>query len=158
MDEEEALSTLRGQDPLAAEEAEAALWRLWSRSGDQDVDGLFAEAVEALEEQELERAEGLLDRIIQQAPGFAEGWNKRATVRYLAENYAGAIADCEAALERNPHHFGALSGQGLCHAALGQHRQAAALFMRTLAVHPHLVSARQNLAAAMQAAIRGSER
>jgi hypothetical protein len=51
------------------------------------------------------------------------------TVRYLAEDYAGPIADCEETLARNSHHFGALSGQGLCYMALGQYREAAALFL-----------------------------
>ena len=59
--------------------------------------------------------------------------SKRATVRYLAENYEGAIADCEATLARKPHHFGALSGQGLCHVALGPApRGRRDLFRRTL--------------------------
>jgi hypothetical protein len=42
--------------------------------------------------------------------------------------------------------------------ALGQFRQAAALFMRTLAVHPNLMAARQNLAAAMAEAVKGNGR
>jgi tetratricopeptide (TPR) repeat protein len=56
----------------------------------------------------------------------------------VAGDYHGAIADCRQTLARTPHHFGALSGQGLCHMALGQYREAADLFRRTLAVHPHL--------------------
>src|ERR1700675_278400 len=88
-------------------------------------------------------------RWISQAPAFAEGWNKRATVRYMAEDYAASIADCRETLTRNPNHFGALSGQGLCHLMLGQFREAAELFRRTLAVHPRLGSARQNLRAAL---------
>jgi len=90
------------------------------------------------------------------SPTFAEGWNKRATVRYIAENYEGAIADCEETLARNPHHFGALSGAGLCYMALGRHRDAAAMFRRALAVHPRLGGARQNLAVALGEAVRGN--
>ena len=95
-------------------------------------------------------------RIIARAPRFAEGWNKRATVRYLAGNYDGSIADCRETLKRKPHHFGALSGQGLCHMALGQYQQAADLFTRTLAVHPHLDAARHNLRGALAEAVRGN--
>ena len=72
----------------------------------------------------------------------------------MAKNYAGSIADCEETLARNPNHFGALSGQGLCHLALGQHREAAALFRRTLAVHPHLDSGRANLRAALNELVK----
>jgi tetratricopeptide (TPR) repeat protein len=156
MTEAEALAALRGDDPALAARAEAALWEIWCRSGIPEVDRLLREGVEALERREPERAVALFTRIIERAPGFAEGWNKRATARYVAEDYAGAVADCEETLARNPHHFGALSGQGLCHMALGQFREAAALFRRALAVYPHLRAAGHNLAAALSAAVRGN--
>jgi tetratricopeptide (TPR) repeat protein len=156
MTEAEALAALRGDDPARAARAEAALWEIWCRSGIPEVDRLLRDGVEALERREPERAVALFTRIIERAPGFAEGWNKRATARYVAEDYSGAVSDCEETLARNPHHFGALSGQGLCHMALGQFREAAALFRRALAVYPHLRAAGHNLAAALSAAVRGN--
>ncbi len=156
MTETEALLAMRGDDPALAAKAEAALWQIWCRSGIPEVDRLLGQGVEAMERQELEEARALFTRIIERAPDFAEGWNKRATVRYLAEDYAGAVADCEETLARNPNHFGALSGQGLCHMALGHYREAAALFRRALAVHPHLTSAGHNLAAALSEAVKGN--
>jgi Flp pilus assembly protein TadD len=89
-------------------------------------------------------------------PDFAEGWNKRATVRYLARNFDGSVQDCRQTLARKPQHFGALSGQGLCHLALGQPREAARMFRRALEVHPHLASVRQNLQAATGEAVKGN--
>ena len=147
MSEEEALAALRGDDPAQAAAAERALWQLWSRSGVADVDALLRRGTEAMERAELGEAESIFTRVIDELPAFAEGWNKRATVRYLAENYRGSIADCQEVLARKPHHFGAISGQGLCHMALGEHREAAALFRRVLVIHPHLNAARQNLQA-----------
>lgn len=158
MTEDEGLKALRGDDATAAARAEKALWEMWHRSGDRELDALLREGIAAMERRDLAGAEDIFARMIAQAPAFAEGWNKRATVRYVAENYEGSIADCEETLDRNPNHFGALSGQGLCHMALGQYRQAAALFMRTLAVHPNLMAARQNLAAAMAEAVKGNGR
>ena len=156
MNEAEALSILRGDDPAEAARAEAALWTLWCRSGDADVDRLLREGVEAMERQDLATAEACFTRVIARAPGFAEGWNKRATVRFLAGRYDGSIADCRETLARNPSHFGALSGQGLCHLALGQYREAAGLFRRTLEVHPHLEAARRNLVLALAEAVKGN--
>lgn len=156
MTEDEALAVLSGDDPTAAARAEAMLWQLWYRSGISAVDALLRQGIEAMERRELEEAETFFTRIIERAPDFPEGWNKRATVRYLVGNYADAIADCEATLARKPHHFGALSGQGLCHMALGEHRQAAALFRRALIVHPHLAAARHNLALALSEAVKGN--
>jgi tetratricopeptide (TPR) repeat protein len=149
MTEREALSALRGDDPARATRAAAALWQLWHRSGDPQLDALLRQGIEAMERQELAEAEAIFTRLIDAAPGFAEGWNKRATVRYMVKDYTGSIADCRETLDRNPNHFGALSGQGLCHIALGQFREAADLFRRTLTVHPHLESARDNLRAAL---------
>lgn len=156
MTEREALAALRDADPARVARAEAALWAMWCRAGIPEVDALFGEGVAAMERQDLAAAETLFGRITERAPDFAEGWNKRATVRYLRGDYTGAIADCEETLARKPHHFGALSGQGLCHVALGQFHEAAGLFRRTLAVHPHLDAARQNLAAVLGEMIKGN--
>ena len=156
MTEGEALALLKGDDPADVGRAEQALWQMWTQSGIAEVDALLLEGVQAMERRDFDEAERIFTRIVARAPDFAEGWNKRATVRYLAENYEGAIADCEATLARKPHHFGALSGQGLCHVALGQHREAAALFRRTLAVHPHLDAARRNLRLTLGEAVKGN--
>lgn len=156
MTEREAVAALRGDDPVLAARAEAVLWEIWCRSGDPAVDALLAKGIELMERRDFLEAEIVFTQIVTKAPQFAEGWNKRATVRYLAESYEAALADCRQTLERNPNHFGALSGQGLCHIALGQHREAVDCFRRALAVHPHLMGARSNLASAMGDAVRGN--
>ncbi len=156
MTEREALAALRGDDPALAARAEAALWAMWTRSADAEVNALMRDGVAAMQARRFEDAERLFTRIIARVPDFAEGWNKRATVRYLAEDFAGSIADCEATLARNPDHFGALSGQGLCHLARGEARQAAALFRRALGVHPHLEAVRENLRLALADAVQGN--
>ena len=101
-----------------------------------------------MQSQNLAEAEIVFTRIIGLAPDFAEAWNKRATVRYLMKNFEGSIADCQATLARNPNHFGAASGQGLCHMSLGQYQEAAICFRRALEIHPHLTAVRHNLALA----------
>jgi tetratricopeptide (TPR) repeat protein len=147
--EAEALAVLKGDDAAEAASAAAVLWQMWHQSGDATLDSLLRQGIEAMERQQLATAEEIFSRMVAQAPAFAEGWNKRATVRYLARDYAGSIDDCRQTLARNPHHFGALSGQGLCHLALGEYREAADLFRRALAVHPHLTGARANLRTAV---------
>ncbi len=156
MTEAEGLKALLGDDAAAAARAEAALWEMWHRSGDHEIDALLREGITLMERRDLAAAEAIFARMIAQAPTFAEAWNKRATVRYVAENYEGSIADCEETLARNPHHFGALSGGGLCYMALGRHREAAAMFRRALSVHPRLGGARHNLAVALGEAVRGN--
>ena len=154
MTEAEALVALRGGDPTHAARAAAALWDLWHRSGDPKLDSVLRQGIEAMERQQLDQAEALFTSLIQTAPGFAEGWNKRATARFLAKDYQGSIADCRETLTRNPNHFGALSGQGLCHLALEQYKEAVDCFRRTLIVHPHLESARTNLRSALNELVK----
>jgi tetratricopeptide (TPR) repeat protein len=146
--EEEALQALRGSDAELAATAEAILWRTWCRSGDPETDRLFRAGVDAMQQNRLTDAEDCFSRVIARAPDFAEGWNKRATVRYMQKDFTGSVADCQQTLARNPHHFGAAAGQGLCHMSLNQFADAAVCFRRALEIHPHLDAVRQNLALA----------
>jgi len=146
--ENEALQALKGDDRTLAATAEAILWRCWCRSGNAEVDRIFHAGVEAMQQWRLAEAEIFFSRVIQLAPDFAEGWNKRATVRYGMKHFADSVADCQETLARNANHFGAASGQGLCHMSLGQYREAAICFRRALEIHPHLEAVRHNLALA----------
>jgi tetratricopeptide (TPR) repeat protein len=143
--EEEFLKALKGDDPSLAATAEAMLWRTWCRSGNAEADRIFRVGVDAMQEGKLDEAEAEFTRVIDIAPDFAEGWNKRATVRFMRKDFAGSIADCQETLARNPNHFGASSGQGLCHMSLGEYREAAVCFRRALEIHPHLDAVRYNL-------------
>ncbi len=144
---------LTDDDPALGHLTERALWEIWCRSGDPETDQLLQEGIEVLGPQTLDRAVEVFSRVIARAPGFAEGYNKRATALYLQGEYERAIADCEATLERNPYHFACLTGQGLCHLALRKFRQAEACFRKALNIHPRLQAARHNLALAVQGRI-----
>jgi len=144
---------LTDDDPALGHLTERALWEIWCRSGDPETDRLLQEGIEALSPQTLDRAVEVFSRVIARAPAFAEGYNKRATALYLRGEYERAIADCEATLERNPYHFACQTGQGLCHLALRQFRQAEACFRKALNIHPRLQAARHNLALAVQGRI-----
>ena len=146
--EQEALDALKADDPELAATAEAILWRSWCRSGDAEIDRIFRAGVEAMQRQQLAEAEELFSRVIELRPDFAEGWNKRATVRFMMQDFQASIADCQQTLARNPNHFGAASGQGLCHMSLGESGEAAVCFRRALQIRPHLDAVRHNLALA----------
>ena len=57
-----------------------------------------------------EAAEHHFDKVILSAPDYAEGYNQRAFIRFLREDYDNALADLEIVLELEPNHFGASSG------------------------------------------------
>lgn len=131
-------TALRDPDPLVRDFVESAMWSVWSRSGDEDVDRLFAVGVEQMGLRQLDAAAETFSRVIQRRPEFAEGWNKRATVHYLLGDYRRSLADCDEVLARNPYHWGALSGYGMIYMQLDQPARAIDYFERALAVNPNL--------------------
>jgi tetratricopeptide (TPR) repeat protein len=139
------VAALRDEDELVRALADRALWRVWSRSGDPDVDALLERGIAHLAARELDRAVAAFDQVIAKAPKFAEGWNKRATTYYLMEEYDKSLADCEVVIRLNPYHYGALSGFGLIYAALDQPEKAIAYFEKALRVNPNLEAVRQKI-------------
>jgi tetratricopeptide (TPR) repeat protein len=130
---------LRDESAFVRSYAEQALWLLWSRSGEQEIDALMAGGVEQMQAGRHAEAIAVFSRVISRKPDFAEGWNKRATVYYLAGDYRKSLADCEEVLKRNPRHFGALSGAGMVNVALEQYEEAQRWFRRALEVNPNMV-------------------
>lgn len=129
---------LRDESPFVRALAERGLWRLWSRSGDPEVDRLMAQGTEQMDSEQLEGAIATFTEVIRRRPEFAEGWNRRATARFLAGEYRDSVADCAEALKRNPGHFGALSGLGQIYLRLEEPEHALAWFRKALEVNPNL--------------------
>lgn len=137
---------LKDPDRGVRQAAEAALWAIWMRSGDAETDALLLQGIRLMEAGDHAAAIACFSNVIARTPDFAEGYNKRATALYLTKQYARSLYDCQETLKRNPVHFGALSGQGLCFLALGWTFRARRCFERALAVNPDMPGARQNLA------------
>ena len=74
---------------------------------------LLGQAMKASSAAENETAIHILDSLIKVHPDFMEAWNKRATVYYMLGNYEKSVADIAQVLDREPRHFGALSGLGM---------------------------------------------
>jgi tetratricopeptide (TPR) repeat protein len=139
------LGGLRDADPFVRRVAEQALWRLWSRSGDEVIDRLLVAGIEQMQAERYDEAIATFSEVIRRRPEFAEGWNKRATARYLAGDFERSMRDCDEVLRRNPHHFGALSGYGQIHFQLEQHDKALAWWRRALEVNPNMPGVEINI-------------
>jgi tetratricopeptide (TPR) repeat protein len=114
------------------------IWSVWLESGSPTVDLLMKKGVGAMGEGQAEPALAMFNAIIELAPDYAEGWNKRATLHYLMGRFEDSIADCERTLKLEPRHFGALSGLGMIYLQLEQDAKALEAYKRALAVHPQL--------------------
>lgn len=130
------------KDPIQAHVTEQGIWRIWMASPDDTVNLLMLRGMDAMSSRDFGTALKVFTQMVEIAPDFAEGWNKRATVLYMLGAYAESIADIGRVLELEPRHFGALSGLGLCNAELQRDEAALDAFERALAVNPHMEGAR----------------
>jgi tetratricopeptide (TPR) repeat protein len=136
---------LHDESPFVRGFAEQGLWLLWSRSGDAGIDQLMARASEDMQAGRHDEAITTLTEVVKKKPEFAEGWNRRATVYYLAGEFKKSIADCDEVLKRNPRHFGALSGLGQIHFQLEDYPSALKWYRRALEVNPNMVGVEMNI-------------
>ena len=145
-------------DAEEAQQLEYSIWEIWCHfdDGNEHINHLMDRAALMMGQQRFEHALVLCNTVIELASEFAEGWNRRATVRYLAGDIVGSIADIESTLELEPRHFGALSGLGLCFLAMDELERAADTLRRTLKIHPYASGAKQNLMD-IEAALRRRE-
>ena len=121
-----------------AKAAEDGIWRLWLESGSDTIDLLMNWAMKAMEAKDYGTALDFLDRVVIMKPDYAEGWNKRATVYFLMDDYSKSIADIGKTLALEPRHFGALSGLGMIMRELGEDKRAIEAYQKALAVDPNL--------------------
>lgn len=138
-DSDRLLVKLTDDDPQVRTIATAALWQIWSRSGDADVDKLFARGMEQMKADDLDGALATFDEVVQLRPAFAEGWHKRALVHFLMEKHEKALLDCKEALKLNRNHFGALSGVGQIYLHKGDAPRALEFFRRAVNLNPNML-------------------
>jgi len=139
------LRALRDPDGQVRRVAEAALWAVWSRSGDDAIDDILEIGVAQMREGQVQASVETFSEIIGRRPDFAEGWNKRATAYYMLGDWRRSAADCDEVLRRNPQHFGALSGYGMIWLQLDEPTRALERFEQAIAVNPNLESVQSTI-------------
>ena len=115
----------------------ALLLHAYSQSGSDTGDLLLARARLAMRKNEYSAALKVLDSTVALLPEWAEGWNARATARYLDDDYDGSMADIAETLKREPRHLGALMGMATILEGRGKDEQALQVYQRALDVAPH---------------------
>ena len=142
-----------------ADETSGIITRLlhnYSESGSDTADLLLRRARQAIGVENYSDALKILDATIALDPDWAEGWNARATARYLDDDYKGSMADIAQTLKREPKHLGALMGMGMILEAREKREEALKVYERVLVIAPHWRNA-QEAADKLKAALAGSE-
>lgn len=137
---------LKMEDAKICINAEEAMWSIWFRSGDEEIDKVFLEGVKLTQERDFEEAINKFEEAILRGPDFAEAYNQRAIVYFLLERWDESIADCQTTLILNPFHFGALAGMGHCYLRKGDLRNALKCYEKALEINPNMTGVDENVA------------
>ena len=125
-------------DEASAKHVEARIRAIWLQTPSDTTALLMTRAKAAMDAKNADVAIKLLDAVIKLHPDYIEGWNQRATIYYMKNDYTRSLQDIEQVLAREPRHFGALAGLGMIMQEVGDDKRALDAFRRALAVNPHL--------------------
>ena len=81
--------------------------------------------------------------MVEQAPDFTEGWNRRAYVHFQRNELEQALGDLRRALALDPNHFKSLDGLAQILREIGQKKPALQAFRQLHDVHPYWSGAQQ---------------
>jgi tetratricopeptide (TPR) repeat protein len=114
-----------------------AIERIWLTPGSDTVSALMERAMQSVGQQRNDLALQLLTSVVDLAPDYAEGWNRRAYVFYTEGDYERALGDLRRVLALDANHYKALDGVGQIMRQLDRKPQALKAYEQLLAVHPH---------------------
>ncbi len=124
---------------------EGLIWKVWIHRGVAEVDQNMTLGIVAMDEGDFNGSLSYFEQVVRLDPGFAEGWNKRATVYYLMGKFDASVADIKKTLTLEPRHFGALSGMGLIYDAIGNQAAAVKVWEKALEINPHMAGLRHRI-------------
>lgn len=124
--------------PHAAEQAQDLIWAVWCDHPNTDAATRMHEGIALMASEQFDEALAVFDALVIAEPDWAEAWNKRATVLFIAQRDAESLADIARVLELEPRHFGAMSGFGQIALRNGYPHEAVVAFQAVLSINPHL--------------------
>jgi len=132
------------------------MWQFWLDAPDQRAQEVLDEGMSRRQSYDFVGALDAFDRLVEYCPVYAEGYNQRAFIHYLRQDYAAAVVDLTKAISLSPEHVGALSGLALSQMNLGEIDAARDALLQALALNPWL-SERHLMAKGAPLAIPGEE-
>jgi tetratricopeptide (TPR) repeat protein len=115
----------------------------WQNSGSATVDLMMGWAGKAMEDKKYSVALDFLDQVVVMKPDYAEGWNRRATLHFMMNDYGRSMADIQKTLTLEPRHFGAMAGMAAILKDTGRKEAALQAFERVLVVYPMMREAQK---------------
>ena len=103
----------KAETVIEAEIIRKKIWNKWIYQVPKNLQKNLTYALDEFYSGRLASAEQAFTDLIVKDPNYTEGWNKRATIRYMLNDLDGSLKDIKTVLELQPRHFGAISGSGM---------------------------------------------
>lgn len=123
---------------MAARSLSNGLWELWTQAPDEPAQALLDRGMNARAAYNFVEATDALDRLVDYCPDYAEGYNQRAFVAFLRQDFEAALVDLDRAIALSPRHTGALSGKALTLMGLGRNDEAQVVLREAVGLNPWL--------------------
>ena len=136
----------RERNEKAAERIAGRIWEEWGRSGSASIDLMMEWSKTAMDGRKFDVALDFLDQVVTMRPTYSEGWNRRATVHFMMNNFSKSMSDINQTLRLEPRHFGALAGMAEILKNGGKKELALNAWQRVLDVYPMMRGAQTEVA------------
>lgn len=115
----------------------AAIEKLWLYNGSDTIGVLMDRAAQRIAAKDYDSALKFMDAVVDLAPDYAEGWNRRAYVHYLNNDIERMVGDLRRCLALEPNHFRALEGLAQVMRETGQKKAALKAYEKLLEINPN---------------------
>lgn len=123
-------------DQITAQDLSNQLWALWATAPDSYAQDLLNTGMERRSAYDFDGAVTAFDALVAYCPHYAEGYNQRAFIAFLRQDYAPALIDLDRALDLSPRHVAALSGKALTLMGLNRNAEAQIVLRQALDLNP----------------------
>ena len=120
----------------AARDLSDQMWALWATAPDERAQQMLDEGMSRRASYDYLGALEHFDQLVEYCPDYAEGYNQRAFVNFLRQDFPAALIDLDRAIDLSPTHVAALSGRALTQLGLGDLEAARMDLDRALALNP----------------------
>ncbi|NOR29769.1 MAG: hypothetical protein GQ539_01580 [Sulfitobacter sp.] len=117
------------------------MWEVWLRAPDDAAQEVLNRGLRKRDAFDFVGALADFDRLVTYCPAYAEGYNQRAYILFLREDYENALVDLDIALKLQPLHVAAQSGRALTLMKLGRIPEARAQLLVAVENNPWLSEA-----------------
>lgn len=122
----------------AAREINNKLWEIWTDAPDPVAQEILKRGMERRASYDFAGALQDFTVLIEYCPHYAEGYNQRAFVNFIAGAYDQALLDLNRALDLTPDHVGSASGKALTLLQLGRETEGQIALRHALTLNPWL--------------------